>query len=376
MIAPAVHGKEKPGIAFERQEMIVGRGQQAVGVQGHRCGYSRRGARLLLALGTNWTHGNPLIEISLPEDSRPHVLVEATDAETFASIDRNRVETLLKEHGALLFRGFSSDLDQFQQFAQTFCPVAVFNDSRNRARLGERQDVQSVNLGTRPFPLHPELSREPWKPDCAFFYCLTPPKYGGATTICDGVAIVHELPVAIREAMSARRLKYVQPTSPALLRYWLGTPEPSESELASPPSRCPYSFERLGGQIVRVFTRPLLHKPMFTDEPAFGNFLLFARYLRGVRNFPLLDDGSPVPDQWVETVKLASDKLTVAMGWRAGDLLMLDNSRFMHGRTEVAANDARLIATYFGYLPFAPANPEEPEDPIWRKPGFQPPAAS
>lgn len=291
-------------------------------------------------------------------------------------MDRGQIEALFKDHGALLFRGFSSDLDQFQQFAQTLCPVAVFNESRNRARLGEKQDVQSVNLGTRPFPLHPELSREPWKPDCAFFHCLTPPRQGGATTICDGVAIVRQLPAEIRDAMTGRRLKYVQPTNPAILAYWLGTPSPSDADLADPPGSCPYSFERISGQIFRVFTRPLLHRPMFTGEPAFGNFLLFARYMRGVRNFPLLDDGSIVPDEWVEAVKQVSDRLTVAMDWQEGDLLMLDNSRFMHGRTEVAANDTRLIATYFGYLRDAPINPEEPADPVWRKPGFVPPVAA
>ena len=134
--------------------------------------------------------------------------------------------------------------------------------------------------------------------------------------------------------------------------------------------------EQAGGQLARIFSRPLLHRPMFTDRLAFGNFLLFARYMRGVRSFPLLDDGSIVPDEWVEAVKRVSDDLTVAMDWREDDLLMLDNSRFMHGRTEVTANDARLIATYFGYLRDAPVNSEEPEDPVWRKPGFVPPVAA
>ena len=251
--------------------------------------------------------------------------------------------------------------------------MSVFNDSRNRTRLGETQDVQTVNLGTRPFPLHPELSREPWKPDSCFFYCLTPPSRGGATTICDGVAVVRALPPELRQAMAVRRIKYMMPTNAGILEYWLGTAHPSPAQMANPPAHCPYLFEEFHGQIVRSFTRPLLHRPMFTDELAFGNFLLFARYLRGVRNFPLLDDGSIVPDEWVEAVKQVSDTLTVAIEWQAGDLLVLDNSRFMHGRTEVVPDDQRLIATYFGYLPSAPVNPEEPADPLWRKPGFVPP---
>jgi len=316
-----------------------------------------------------------LSQITLPCDDRPYVEVDASHGETLSSIDRDEVERLYQRHGALLFRGFGGDLEQFHKFAQDFCPIAIANDSGKRARLGEQQEVQSVNLGTKPFPLHPELSREPWKPDTCFFYCMTPPTRGGATTICDGVAIVQALPTELREAMAGKRLKYFQTAGPALLQYWLGTALPTEAELANPPVDCPYRFERHGDQIVRHFTRPLLHRPMFSNELAFGNFLLFARYLRGVRNFPLLDDGSLVPDEWVEAVKQASDRLTLPVEWQAGDLLMVDNSRFMHGRTEIVANDARLIATYFGYLRIAPPNPEEPPDPVWRKPGFAPPAA-
>jgi hypothetical protein len=258
--------------------------------------------------------------------------------------------------------------------ARKFCPVAVYNDSGNRARIGGQGEIQTVNLGVRPFPLHPELSREPWKPDSCFFYCLTPPSRGGATTICDGVAIVRDLPSALRDQMAARRIKYIVQAGARVLEYWLGTSKPDDLQLADPPPHCPYRFERIGGQVVRVFSRPLLHQTMFAKDLAFGNFLLFARYLRGVKTFPLLDDGSPVPDDWVEAVKRVSDALTVPIEWQEGDLLIIDNSRFMHGRTAVVEGDGRLIATYFGYLPDAPPNPEEPANPIWRKPGFIPPA--
>jgi hypothetical protein len=52
---------------------------------------------------------------------------------------------------------------------------------------------------------------------------------------------------------------------------------------------------------------------------------------------------------------------------------MLDNTRFMHGRTAIADPGERLIATYFGYLNFAIPDPEEPADPIWRREVFIPP---
>jgi hypothetical protein len=52
---------------------------------------------------------------------------------------------------------------------------------------------------------------------------------------------------------------------------------------------------------------------------------------------------------------------------------MIDNSRFMHGRTAVRDAGERLIASYFGYLHFALPNPEEPAKPLWRAGPFSPP---
>jgi hypothetical protein len=251
----------------------------------------------------------------------------------------------------------------------------VVNESGGRQPLDRAAHVHTVNLGTRAFALHPELSREPWKPDVAFFACLSPPSQGGRTTICDGVALVREMPEAVRSALAQRRLLYIAPTWPSLLEYWLGTAAPSEAQLAAPPSACPYFFRRYpDGSIVRGFSRPALHKPMFADGPAFGNFLLFARFTHERSDHPVLDDGRPVPEAWLQAIKATGDRLSVAIDWQKGDLLMLDNTRFMHGRTEIIDPAERLIATYFGYLDFAVPDPEEPADPVWRREDFTPPA--
>ncbi|PZN93856.1 MAG: hypothetical protein DCF31_11180 [Alphaproteobacteria bacterium] len=77
-------------------------------------------------------------------------------------------------------------------------------------------------------------------------------------------------------------------------------------------------------------------------------------------------------DAWLEIVQATGDRLTAAIDWQAGDMLMLDNSRVFHDRTAVIGNDGRLIASYFGYLKNAPVNPEEPADPLWRRTDFRP----
>jgi alpha-ketoglutarate-dependent taurine dioxygenase len=313
------------------------------------------------------------MKIELPVPGRPQVLIEAEGETSLAVLDRARIEDLYKAHGALLLRGFGADAQAFRNFAWQFCRTSVFNESPGRSPIDPENNIHTVDGGTRAFSLHSELSREPWQPDIAFFGCLSAPSRGGATTICDGIELVRALPEDLRRALEGRRFLHIKGTWPELLQFWLGTPNPSDRQLAEPPPYCPYRFRRIEGQVLRYFTRPVLHRPMFAEGPAFANFLLFARFNNNNPDYPLLDDGQPVPDEWVQAIKTAGDRTMVAVDWRPGDVLMVDNTRFMHGRTEILEPAERLIATFFGYLKFAIPSPEEPAQAPWRQVDFCPP---
>lgn len=312
--------------------------------------------------------------VSLPTRSRPYVLIEA-GAAAGIRIDSAEIIALYKSHGAILLRGFDFDVPKLREFTKAYCSGSVFNESPDRVLLDHEHNIQTVNGGRDAFPLHPELSREPWKPDVCFFCCLVPPSEGGETTVCDGIEVVNRLPPDVRAGLEEARLMYVQPATTETLLYWTGSATPAEIELHRVRTGCPYRFVRTPSGIMRVFTRPALHKPMFSNALAFGNFLLFARYYLGRSNFPVMINGRPVPEAWVEAVDRVSAELTVAVRWQTGDLLMLDNSRFMHGRHAIGNPQERLIASYFGYLNFAVADGEEPRDAPWRQGAFRPPQA-
>lgn len=317
-----------------------------------------------------------MAEITLPSANEPYATITAGGEASPLDVSPDLIVDHYKQHGAILLRGFPVDLESFRLFTEQFCATSVFNESPDRRLLDDAHNIQSVNGGADAFPLHPELSREPWKPDACFFCCLEPPGTGGETTICDGVEIVRQLPEEVRSVFAARRLLYIQAASPELLEFWLDTRAPSDNALRQPPSGCPYSFFRVQGGIIRAFSRPALHAPMFSKSPAFGNFLLFARYLLGKPDFPVFEDGRPVPAALVHAVKETADRLTVAINWRKSDLLMLDNTRFMHGRNAIVKTDERLIASYFGYLRFAVPDAEEPPNAPWRRAAFRPPQAA
>ena len=277
-----------------------------------------------------------------------------------------------KRYGAVLLRGFEVDLGAFRNLTRSLCIGSVFNESPGRLVIDREQNIQTVNLGYDPFPLHPELSREPWKPDICFFWCIKAPSKGGETTVCDGVDIVRRLPPAVRNAFSRRRLRYQQVATAAECAFWLGSRDPDAATMANPPAHCPYSFERHGGEIHRYFLMPALHKPMFSDEPAFGNFLFFGRYFNRQRTFPTFENGEPVPDDLLAEVKAVSDQAESPVAWQPRDIMILDNTRFMHGRRAILDLNERHIATYFGYVNFAVVEERERRFP-WRVAAFKPP---
>ncbi len=299
-------------------------------------------------------------------------LFQAAADETLHTIGAPQIIEHLRDT-AVIVRGYGPSIPAFNAFAKKICEVSVFNESPNRLILDGKNNIQSVNLGTEPFPLHPELSREPWKPDICFFHCIDAPLQGGETTYCDGVELLRRLPDRVRAALETRSLLYIQPAPPAILEYWLETSQPDDAMLANPPSTCPYRFRRFDSGIVRYFLHPALHKTLLSNELAFGNFLLFARYYLKLDRLPLFEDGNVVSDWIVDAVNEVAETITFSVSWQAGDILILDNSRFMHGRNAITEPGDRLIASYFGYLNGIKGRPDEIANPPWRRPDFRPP---
>jgi hypothetical protein len=278
----------------------------------------------------------------------------------------------LRSHGVVLLRGFDVAKEDFRNFVSSLCSSEVFNESPARLVLDREKMIQTVDLGVDPFPLHPELSREPFQPDVCVFWCLSPPGSGGETTMCDGVDIVRRMSPQLRDLLQNKTLDYRQVAGPEVLEYWLGSPTPQS--LVSPHADCPYEFfVNPQGRIGRRFARPALAPTPYGGEPCWNNFIFFGRYHLKMPNFPLFGDGTPIPDALVAEVKAIADEITVPIPWRKGDIAVLDNWRFMHGRNAILNADERLIASYFGYLKDAPLRPGEPPNPRWRQATFLPP---
>ena len=295
-------------------------------------------------------------------------ITPGSEREGLTDIDPQWVEQLYRTHGALLFRGFDLDLRIFAELTRTYCTHAAFNDSPGRETVDDKSNIQTVNLGDEAFPLHAELARVPWRPDVCWFACLTPAERDGETYLCDGIEMVRQMSRGLRAALQGRQLLYTQPAQLDASKFWLRSDQPTVERLRTPPEDCPYSFEIVEQKPYQSFLRPALQKAMFSDELVFSNFLLFARkYLRN-RRFPLFEDGTEIPDELVAELDQIGQRLQQPVPWQQNDVVMLDNTRFMHARDKLPSPSLRYILTYFGYLKFAVPAPEEGTAPRWRVP--------
>ena len=290
--------------------------------------------------------------------------------EKISDIDTLLVESLYKKFGAILFRGYDFNIDIFRRLTKTYCSHSMKNLSAGREVVDHKNNIQRVDPGDNIFPLHPEMSREPWKPDVALFACEIPPKQGGETLFCDGVELVSRMPSRVLKAFNKRKLRYTKLTNSEFIKYWLKTDTYTVADLLHPPTNCPFEFIQHGDKVFRSYVTPVLRRPMFINKLAFGNFLLFARYIHNDKWFPTYENGTIVPDNLIEIVKKTGEKITEFHQWKKGDIIMLDNTRFLHGRNNILNLKDRRILTYFGYLKFACDKHDPVINAPWRNPSW------
>ena len=83
-------------------------------------------------------------------------------------------------------------------------------------------------------------------------------------------------------------------------------------------------------------------KTKYGNHNAFANSVFAVHQIEGKAT---LEDGSIVPNEVIDEIDKVTDRLMEKIPWQAGDLAMIDNSRFMHGRKEFNDNRRQIFST-------------------------------
>jgi alpha-ketoglutarate-dependent taurine dioxygenase len=276
------------------------------------------------------------------------VVIAAQARDDLLLLDRDAIVTQFKAHGVVLFRSFSIGVDRLRAFVMSYSNAQIPFPGGSRSAMSEDGLLQAVHAGRDALPLHSELSHTPFRPDICWFYCVRAPVEGSETTLCDGSLLASALPSPIRRALEGRQLRYRITRPLHYLATLLSRGDPAAVKEALRTSSASKYYEIQGDEVLQDFVAPALHRPRFLAEPAFANNIIHNFCLRPGRPlvYPTFADGTTIPDELIVAVCNTARGCTFELRWQDGDLLMFDNTRFMHGRRAIV-DPHRTILTQF-----------------------------
>ena len=297
--------------------------------------------------------------MTVSADAPPHVAMITPAAFTLAtrgsleSEQQAHVESLLDDHGFVLFRGFDiEDHHCFHQVVESFdYPNFRYADSfSNAVRTNRTERVFTANEAPPSVEifLHHEMAQTLTFPSRLFFYCEQAATTGGATPICRSDLALTTLEDSSPSFIARLREQGVRyrNTMPAVAdqgsgqgRSWrdtLGVSTPNEA--AEKLSALGYTFHWLDDDALSVQTPAL---PAVVTAPdgveVFFNQIVAAGAGWEKRSDDdaarlCYGDGSPIETDLIAAAVTTCYQHTVDLDWQTGDIALLDNYKVMHGR--------------------------------------------
>ena len=217
------------------------------------------------------------------------------------------IAAAFRKFGAVLFRGFSPDASVFEALTEVFSAHFLIDAGVTRLPVPHcAPSTRQIRTPRpeHPFGLHAELATSAARrPHILWLYCVVPAGAGGETILCDGAAVYARLSSQARAVFS-------------------------------PSARVQHTNRRPVSPLARA---------RYASSPAFANALVGRPNYAALCRSATMADGAPIPRLAWEEAKAVADALTVAVRWRCGDLLMIDNHRCMHGRRPLTADDPRTL---------------------------------
>lgn len=282
--------------------------------------------------------------------------------------NQDQLRATLTRTGAVLLRGFAvADIDDFEQvrLAALRKPARYVEGATPRRQLGEHVFTSTEFPATETIALHNENSYATSWPGILIFGCLQAAETGGATPVADVRRVLARLsPDLVSAFVDRGGWMLVRNFSPWFGLGWqraFGTQ--SRSEVDEYCRRADVEAEWLGDDVLRTRqVRPVVVRHPVTGEPVWFNHVRFwhssslpqeTRELleeeAGPDGLPYetrYGDGTAIPDEVVREIAAAYEAEKVAIPWRCGDVMLVDNVLAAHGREPFTG--ARRIVVAMG----------------------------
>jgi alpha-ketoglutarate-dependent taurine dioxygenase len=297
------------------------------------------------------------------ERTIPMTRVAAADPVQWAAEHAASVDGILETHGALLIRGIqvngSKKLDSVLSSIFGGALIEYEHPSTPRTKLRGNIYTSTEYHPAQSIPLHNENSYSNKWPLRIGFYCVTASAEGGATPIADSRLVYERIPRDIVESFTRRQLMYVRNYSDIDLSWIDVFRTEDRGEVEKYCERNGIDFAWHGDNELRTRQISAAHRlhpgsgvPVWFNQAHLFHISSLSMddqtaltRVFGQEELPrnvYYGDGGTIPDEALDAIRQVYDDCRIVFDWMEGDLLVLDNMLFCHGR-EPFSGDRKIL---------------------------------
>ncbi|GAB4204471.1 MAG: TauD/TfdA family dioxygenase [Coleofasciculaceae cyanobacterium] len=214
---------------------------------------------------------------------------------------------------------------------------------------------EAVNLPLYAgLPLHGEIYYQKRRPVAIWLYCAIPPVLGeGETLVADGAAIYEAFSDRTKELFRQQRVKYITYFPDGKWQKRFFTDDLAKVKQLCQERNVQVEINEAEGSVKTESIAPAVFEAPLSSRPVFvNNVLQFLMIEAGVdfdaeaefagkqiakdddliHTIVRLENGSKIPDDVVSEIDEVTNRFTRLVTWEKQDILLIDNTRTLHGR--------------------------------------------
>jgi alpha-ketoglutarate-dependent taurine dioxygenase len=290
----------------------------------------------------------------------------AEKGETVNDIDADQVFALLKERGTVIFKDFKASKDDFNAVTERLTPDYMnykgggyvrksVGDEKGKELLSTRYDHGREKQMTFGLPLHGEMYYIDQRPVVLWFLSVKPADDNGETTACDGAEVFKRLPQSVKDTLLSKRLMFKRNYKDGEWQKIYQTEEKAEVLEFTKDNGLVAEFDEADTLHTRYYTHAVLPTRWGGHTAYINNLLTVHMQMqmgRGETSTVWFEDGSPIPVEMMAEIEKVQNQLIYAMPCAAGDFVLMDNTRAMHGRNAFEDTEREVYLRMIRSVPF------------------------